>query len=390
MKNGKERLFEMMEKVGGMPSSKEAPAPETGVEADLPPGFTENDIMDLDEFVTDTINEEVSDIQSKDVDVNKMVGDIQTARQSKEVGAKTVKTHPFLHSTTIKGIVDKQTGKEVDLDLLKKEITQIPDRILGQNGKMGKSDYYNISLPSMLGLFFDEKEQSFKVVNTCTKAGACKKYCYAWKGNYVMFERSSINKTRILNYLLNNWEDWEVVLTNEINNIAIKNKKNQIDTVIRWHDSGDFLSPKYLQLAMDIARKTPDALHYAYTKQVSMVSQADKPENFLFRFSFGGQEDKSIDVSTQKHAVVIPRELTKDIMKHSVYTVPNGEQILKDRLAQKFGLDKSTILTFQEVMNIPYDKTKEQAPKWNVIVTSKDSDNAAIRKDVLGIYLIEH
>jgi hypothetical protein len=191
-------------------------------------------------------------------------------------------------------------------------------------------------------------------------------------------------------------------LIDEIETAKMLNEKKGIKTIMRWHDSGDFISDKYLALAMDIARRTPDVLHYAYTKMVSMVKKADVPKNFVFRFSVdsGAPETSQINKTTDKHADVVPRELFKDLMHKdkkmvkgkkepvNIYQFNSKEALneFKNRLAKHYSIDVNTILTFKEMMNTP----EEGSNKWNVIVTPSDGDTAAHRSDVLGVYLLIH
>ncbi len=59
---------------------------------------------------------------------------------------------------------------------------------------------------------------------------------------------------------------------------------------------------------------------------------------------------------------------------------------VKSRVANHFKLNPNTILTYDELMSTP----KNDNPKWNVIVTPNDGDDAAFRKDVKKILLTQH
>ena len=59
--------------------------------------------------------------------------------------------------------------------------------LLKQNEKMQHSDgttsiFYNVGIPALTGLGYDEEKQEFAIVNTCPGAGECKTFCYALKG----------------------------------------------------------------------------------------------------------------------------------------------------------------------------------------------------------------
>jgi len=374
----KKLLFERMNIIGGMPMMESD---------DLPPGFSDNDFETLDSFVDQELHEDDGlGAKSKNIGRDKL-DQMLKRRLSKE---KRKTDEPIVHASTIKKIVDTK-GKELDQEKLKQMFKIRPKEILGQNSKMKKTGFYNISLPAFKGLYYDENDDEFKIVNTCTKAGACAVYCYAMQGGNVMWEAASLSKTRNLNYLLNHWREWKSQLINEIQAIKLRNDEIGVPTVIRWHDSGDFISEKYLAMAIDIAKQTPDVQHYAYTKEYEMTKGANLPNNFIITHSFGGQSDRFIDPTSDKHARVVPKELFKGLLQKNKttnlwdYTSPEAEDEFKNRLAQKYNIDKNTILTFKEMV-----KTPQTNKKWNVIVTPSNADTAATRADVLGIYLLEH
>ncbi len=306
-KYSKERLYEMMFKVGGMPQISES---------DLPPGFDSNDVTSLENFVgSSSVSEDTTGVEMKPADLRNII-------DKRKVGDVRDREDPYIHGRTIE-IIDKN-GKEIDREWLRREMTQRPKSLLGTNEKVGKTGVLKISLPAYKGLYYDEKDKDFKVVNTCPNAGNCKVYCYQQKGRSVMYDTAVISKTRILNFLLNHWHDFEYKMIDEIELAKLGNDRKGMQTIVRWHDSGDFISDKYLELAMDIARKTPDVLHYAYTKMVSMVKKADVSENFIFRFSIdsGSPEADLINRQTDKHADVVPKQLFKDLMNVKKEVVP--------------------------------------------------------------------
>lgn len=384
-KDTRQRLFEMMNRVGGMPVINETNT--------LPPGITNNDIITLDDFIdSNNIQEDTTGVQMQPADLQKIVS-------KRKSDAPRDREDPYIHASTIK-IIDRD-GNEIDQEELKRIITQRPKTLLGDNIKVGKTGILKISLPAYKGLYYDEKDKQFKVVNTCPNAGKCKLYCYQQKGRSVMFDNAAISKTRILNFLLNHWDAFKYKLIDEIETTKLSNDKKGLKTIIRWHDSGDFISDKYLELAMDIARETPDVLHYAYTKMVSSAKKANVPKNFIFRFSIdtGSPETSLIDKYVDKHTEVVPKQLFKGLLHVKKELAKNGKEIniwhynskhdldeLKTRLAKHYGIDVNTIISFEEML-----KTPEQGEnKWNVIVTPSDPDTAAHRNDVLGVYLLIH
>lgn len=384
--DSKRRLFEMMNRVGGMPLRENVDL--------LPPGFDNSDIETLEQFIDEpNVNEEDMGAQTKSADLRNII-------DKRKSGGVRDREDPYIHNKTIE-IVDKG-GKEIDKQTLARRITQRPLNLLGTNEKVGKTGILKISLPTYKGLYYDEKDKEFKVVNTCPNAGECKVYCFQQKGRSVMFDVAVISKTRILNFLLNHWDEFKYKLIDEIETNKILNDKKGIKTIMRWHDSGDFISDKYIDLAMEIARRTPDVLHYAYTKMVSLGKNADVPDNFILRYSIdkGAPETNLINKTTDKHADVVPRQLFKDLMQRKKVAVKGkkeGKNIysfiskdaldeLKTRLSNHYNIDKNTIITFNQITKIP----EEGNNKWNVIVTPSDADTAAHRKDVLGVYLLIH
>lgn len=385
-KNIKQRLFEMMNRVGGMPIVNEADS--------LPPGITNNDIISLDDFVdSGNIQEDTTGVQMQPADIKKIV-------DKRKSGTPRDREDPYIHSKTIEII--NRNGNEIDQEQLKKIITQRPPTLLSSNEKVGKTGILKISLPAYKGLYYDEKDRQFKVVNTCPNAGECKLYCYQQKGRSVMFDNAAISKTRILNFLLNHWDAFKYKMVDEIETAKMGNDKKGLKTIVRWHDSGDFISDKYLDLAMDIARETPDVLHYAYTKMVSSAKRANVPSNFVFRYSLdvGSPETGLVNKYEDKHTEVVPKQLFKDLVHSKKEPIKGGKEFknvwqynskhdldeLKNRLSKQYGIDINTIITFGEMQKIP----KQGENKWNVIVTPSDPDTAAHRKDVLGVYLLIH
>lgn len=385
-KDTRQRLFEMMNRVGGMPVINETNT--------LPPGITNNDIITLDDFIdSNNIQEDTTGVQMQPADLQKIVS-------KRKSDAPRDREDPYIHSKTI-DIIDKN-GDEINQEELKRIITQRPQTLLSSNEKVGKTGILKISLPAYKGLYYDEKDKQFKVVNTCPNAGECKIYCYQQKGRSVMYDNAAISKTRILNFLLNHWDAFKYKMIDEIETAKMINEKKGLKTIVRWHDSGDFISDKYVDLAMDIARETPDVLHYAYTKMVSSAKKANVPKNFIFRFSMdtGSPETSLIDKYVDKHTEVVPKELFKGLLHAEKEQIKGKKELknvwhynskhdldeLKTRLAKHYGIDVNSIISFGEML-----KTPEQGEnKWNVIVTPSDPDTAAHRNDVLGVYLLIH
>lgn len=397
-------------------------------ESELPPGFDDNDVESMGEFYadekrngdvvniekpveeSDELDEAIDDAEvtgMSDADIealkNKkiaMKNDPKFAAKQSKADKKadpesTIASRPekLLHTSNI---VD-ENGNPIDNDELRKQIMIRPAALIGANSKLAKSgggssqEFYDLTLPSYQGLYVDEATGEFKVVKTCPNAGECKKFCYAAKGGYIQFPASSMGASRTVNFLMNDPDGFQAKLLSELKGAQAKAAKKGKTVVLRWHDSGDFLSEKYLYLAFDIAKQTPEIEHYAYTKQVPLVRklEASKPDNFEFNFSFGGLHDASIDTAKEKHARVVPANLWKDLVtSKSDSGMEFGKNLpqLKQNVAKEYKVDPNTVITYDELMNMPEGKER----KWHVLVWKGHGDESAVRKDVLGVYLLIH
>ncbi len=237
------------------------------LEMSMPPGFGTNDFESTTDFLR---GKEISNKPESNLDFSK-IGEAEGQSGEKFMGApvrdfpdvaghlqkvaarekdpKDKYNYPYIHRSNI---VD-DSGKLLDMEDLKKKFSQRPDTILQRNakirksGKAGGKDYvfYNISLPAFKGLIVDEATNDFKIVDTCPSAGGCRVYCYAKKGGYIQWKSTSLLQTRMLNFLLNDWNGFKTKLIGELKNAINKYKKKGFEIVLRWHDSGDFMSEKY-------------------------------------------------------------------------------------------------------------------------------------------------
>jgi hypothetical protein len=310
--------------------------------------------------------------------------------------------YPYIHGSNIE--VKDEAGKTFDTDKLKAAIMTRPERILGQNAKMQHSEtgteaIFDIGLPALKGLAVNEKTGEFVVVDTCPGAGACQTYCYAMKGSYVMFKAVSMGLARMLNFLLNDPAGFASKLNAEIAAARSKYAKKGARIVVRWHDAGDFFSPEYMDMAYSVAEANPDVGFYAYTK-MGDVANAARPKNFNMNFSQGAKtgQEKKVNITRTKHSKVVPKdmffdliarkgnELIKDAKGRMQFASPENLEKFKTLMAQKYAIDKNSILTYDQMMKIPVG----EEPKWNVIVMPGDGDNSANRNDVIGSYLLFH
>ncbi len=310
--------------------------------------------------------------------------------------------YPYVHGSNIE--VKDEAGKTFDTDKLKAAIMTRPANILGQNAKFQHSEtgteaVFSIGLPALKGLAVNEKTGEFVVVDTCPGAGACQTYCYAMKGSYVMFKAVSMALARMLNFLLNDPAGFVNQLNSEIASARSKYAKKGARIVVRWHEAGDFFSNEYLDVAYGVAKANPDVGFYAYTK-MGDVANAARPKNFNMNFSQGAKssQEKKVNITRTKHSKVVPKdmffdliarkgnELIKDAKGRMQFASPENLDKFKTIMAQKYAIDKDSILTYDQIMKTPIGDT----PKWNVFVMPGDGDNSANRNDVIGTYLLFH
>jgi len=344
---------------------------------------------------------------------------------SKDKGKTDKYKLPYVHRSNVKNyipIVDPE-GKRFDLDKLAADITQRPKQLLKQNEKMQHSDgttsiFYNIGLPALTGLGYDEEKKEFVVINTCPGAGECKTFCYALKGGYVQWAPVSLSQTRILNFLYNDPTGFFDQLNAEIDEQKRKGdaKQEKHKVTVRWHDAGDFFSDEYLDLAYKLASTHPTVDFYAYTKMADVSgSTQNRPPNFMINFSMGARkaEEKRVDFGITKHSTVVPKDVFDDLLMKDgnklvkgtdggwQWNSPKDYQTFKERMAAKYSIDPKSIITYDEMMKTPYggggidggvadgDRSFKRGI-YNVIVKPGDGDDSANRADVLGTYLLMH
>ena len=316
----------------------------------------------------------------------------------------------LLHNNIVFKIILE--GNTIDSEKLKELLTERPKNLLGKTGKMEKSggelvQVFDISLPAFKGIYYDERKDLFKSLATCPFAKECKKKCYAMKGNYVIYENSGLRQIRILNYLMNDWVGFQNHLLREIQYQQAVYESQGVGIEIRWHDSGDFFSPTYLEGAFKVAEDTPDILHYAYTKSISMVKshESSKPENFVFNYSHGGTESETenendgpmrniIDPSDKQAITVLP-PMFEDFMKNDENYIKKLDansydrmiNMLKSSIIREYGdrLDIKNLYTYKELMNTPIDDSIK-----DVIIMAGDGDDGGSRRDVRISFLLEH
>ena len=367
--------------------------------------------------------DEVLDAQSRKLGGRELTGYLDRIL-AKQKGKTDKYKLPYVHRSLVKDLIPivDQEKNPYDLDKLAKDITVRPARLLKQNEKMQHSDgttsiFYNIGLPALTGLGYDETKKEFVIINTCPGAGECKTFCYALKGGYVQWRASSLSQTRILNYLWNDPNGFMEQLSTEIDRESRKAdaKQGKHKVTIRWHDAGDFFSDEYLDLAYKLAATHPTVDFYAYTKIADVAgSVQNRPPNFKINFSMGARkgEEKRVDFGVTKHSSVVPKEVFNDLIQKDgnklikdaegriQWNDPEDWETFTERLANKYSIDPKTILSYSEMMKTPLGSRSKgdnadgargfKNDLWNVVVAPGDGDDSANRSDVLGTYLLMH
>ena len=128
---------------------------------------------------------------------------------------------------------------------------------------------------------------------TCPGADACLALCYARQGTF-LFKGSK--RVRIDNHqlLLTTHVTHGLQGVIDILDEAVKSVSKTV-AVIRLHDSGDFFKKWYVQAWVEVIKRHPNILFYAYTKSFPMFKGMDIPANFRVTYSFGGKFDSQID-----------------------------------------------------------------------------------------------
>lgn len=297
---------------------------------------------------------------------------------------------PFVHSKST--FIDKNKGN-VDIDFFIKKITTPPVTIINTNDKIlktgGINDFvYKTGIPAFRGIAYDIENQKFVYINTCPGAGSCVAICYARKGNYILYPASYDSMTRRLNYLLNYPDKYEEQMYLELKKACKEHRAYEgykPKVLLRWNDSGDFFSKKYVKIAENVIKKLKsegfNIDSYLYTKVANVAKDVDFATT---SFSSGAnkQQASKIDQEKQKMSLYVPKDVFKglDLMKIS------DIEELKNRVSDFFNLDKKNVITYDELMRTPEGKSK----KLHVIVTPNDGDDAAYRKDVKSILLTHH
>ena len=318
---------------------------------------------------------------------------------------------PYIHRNSAVQYVGPD-GQSYSEEKIIAALKQRPKSLLKQNEKMRHSNgeqeqFFNIGFAALTGIAVDEQTGKLIIVNTCPGAGSCKVDCFViHQGGKIQFEGPWLNDGRILTYLLNDPDGFFNQLSNEIFKEEQLGKKGGYNVTIRWHDSGDFFSPEYLEMALKMASKHPDNKFYAYTKMAG-AALAKKPDNFIINWSEGAHTSQEKQVKAQdptlsstKNSRIVPEEMFQDLLardeKKNLVKGSQGQwQLqpgklpeLKERLAKQYGLSANSILSYDEYM-----AKRNKIPagmKYNVIVMGGEGDVSANDPGVLSTLLLKH
>ena len=109
-------------------------------------------------------------------------------------------------------------------------------------------------------------------------AGSICAMCYAEKGNYRKYQNNiePVQHARLVSIDDPLWADAMVVSIGA-------------DKYFRWHDSGDIQNIEHLEKIVDVAKRTPNCMHWLPTREYGIVSaftaQFDVPDNLIIRLS---------------------------------------------------------------------------------------------------------
>ncbi|MFE4516706.1 hypothetical protein ACFRMQ_21220 [Kitasatospora sp. NPDC056783] len=209
--------------------------------------------------------------------------------------------------------------------------------MLTQNSQLRKIGVFNFTLPAWVVTLPDGRS-----INVCPSASACIKLCYARSGAY-RFSNVLAAHMRTLAFVMDHPDEWEAAMIEELSHKRYDGKS------VRIHDSGEFFSDDYLLRWMRIMEESPGVHFYTYTKEVGMFRQHVEPHppaNFRWRYSLGGKQDHLLDLTSDRHAEVLPDE---DAVAKGGFVSNTPSDLVAASAAIKVGMPANNIRHLQKL-----------------------------------------
>lgn len=195
---------------------------------------------------------------------------------------------------------------------------------------MSKSPFNKLTLPAVEGLAVlsfstgnaklrKSKTAVFSLPAGFTCPGACD--CLAW------FDRDENKlkdgpKSKFRCFAASSEAAWSSVRKSVDKNLALLKQAKTIPAMaelidmslpsryyenIRIHADGDFYNQSYFKAWLEVARRNPKRIFYAYTKSLPIwiANRDDIPENFVLTASLGGKWDALIEPNGLRSAKVV-------------------------------------------------------------------------------------
>lgn len=234
--------------------------------------------------------------------------------------------------------------------------------MLRQNGELRPHRIWNWTIPAWHTVLSDGTR-----FVTCPHAGPCAQFCYALNGAYNFPTVKAAHRAN-LERVLDDIDRWVDDMASELGKKKYRPTgtprdlpldRAQLDPwALEWadaggaatriHDAGDFFSVEYLLAWVEVSRRVPDVLFYAYTKEVEMVLAVRDgfPANLRVLFSTGGTQDWMIDPDEHRHADVFPSEAA---LEEAGYVSQDASDLLAVLLpSTRIGIPANNIPTFNK------------------------------------------
>jgi hypothetical protein len=349
--------------------------------------------MEFKEWLLNEIDWEGAwkDVDKHCLDMNALVEYLNAVRANADKKTKDREkfpaTMPFIHAKS-----RLFADGDLDVDDFISKITRKPNNVVNPNEKMEKSGMphefvYKTGIPAFRGIAYDIEEGKFYVINTCPGAGECVVICYARRNNYIRYPEAYDSMTRRLNYMLNFPDKYEEMLYDELKDKCQEHGARagyEPKVLFRWNDSGDFFSRRYRIMAHKVMRRlTGEGYNISDGAYTKVADAANDPQSMRIAYSSGGKPSEAEKVSgVQKVSKWIPSSMFAGLDIKKI----DDKQKLKGIVARNFGVEEGDVITYSEMMRT----TPLDYPRWHVIVTPGDGDDALHRPDVKTIFLTQH